>query len=1073
MGQILTTSNTAADPDGNGLFSYQWQVSSDGSAWQPVGTGAATYQLTSAEQGKQVRVVVAYTDGEGFTEQVQTSPVAVPFVNDGAAVFSISGTPAVGAILAASRTADDPDGNGVFSYQWQASSDGSTWQPVGTGAAMYQLTAAEQGKQVRVVVAYTDGEGFTEQVQTSPVAVPLMNDGAAVFLISGTPAVGAILSASLTAEDLDGNGVFSYQWQASSDGNTWQPVGTGAATYQLTAAEQGKQVRVLLAYTDGEGFTEQIQTSPVAVPFVNDGAAVFSISGTPAVGAILTASRTADDPDGNGVFSYQWQTSSDGSTWQPVGTGATTYQLTAAEQGQQVRVLVSYSDGQGFSEAVTTPLVTVPQSSRTPTITAVVDNLGLVSGVVAPGGTTNDRTPMINGTLSVPLVRGEGLRIFNGATLLGSAKVNNSTKIWSYTPTLPTTPGSNYSIVARVSDAVGNLGAASPSFDFVLDTTAPATTASITRLLDDVGWIQGNVRSGGHTDDVSPTISGFFSAPLEAGESLLIFNGTSLLGQATVNNTELTWSFVPNLSASGGTTYSIVARVSDAAGNLGTASPTYRFRLDTSVPTATAAITAINDNVGSINGNVAPGGTTNDRTPTISGILSSPLASGETLRIFADGTLLGTATVNNTTRTWSYTPTLPATSGTSYSITARMVDAAGNLGAASEARTFTLDSTPPATTVAITAVTDDVGLIQGAVASGRRTDDATPTLSGTLSAPLLDGEVLQVFRGSTWVGTASVNNTAQTWSFTPTLAATAGTSYSFTARVADAVGNLGPVSNTRTFILDTTAPVTTATIAAVTDNFGLLQGSVSPGGRSDDRSPTFTGALSGPLASGETLRIFNGSTLLGSASVNNTARTWTFTPSLPATSGTSYTITASVADAAGNLGPASDPFPFTLDTTPNPITGTTNDDRLSLTSAADLVTGLDGSDTIVLPRLTDSLLGTATAPTFDHITDLITGVDRIDAPVARTLATAVNPVVLGSVADLTSTGIAALLSAAVFPALTTTSSGGAATFTFNDPLAGTRTFLAINNGTGGFSASTDAIVEITGFSGTLSQLQVY
>jgi O-succinylbenzoic acid--CoA ligase len=38
---------------------------------------------------------------------------------------------------------------------------------------------------------------------------------------------------------------------------------------------------------------------------------------------------------------------------------------------------------------------------------------------------------------------------------------------------------------------------------------------------------------------------------------------------------------------------------------------------------------------------------------------------------------------------------------------------------------------------------------------------------------------------------------------------------------------------------------------------------------------------------------------------------------------------------------------------------------------------------------------------------------------------------------------------------------------------GTRTFLAINYGTAGFSARRDAIVEITGFSGNLSQLQVF
>ena len=994
----------------------------------------------------------------------------VGHVDDGDAAFVISGMAAVGQTLTATTTAVDPDGNVSPSYAWQ-SFNGSIWSAIGTDSSSYTLNSAEEGKQVRVLVTYTDGQGFAEAFTTDAVSVPFVDEGDAAFSITGTLAVGQTINVTSTAADPDGNGSFTYVWQ-SFNGRSWSDIGTDASSYKLSAVDEGKQIRVQIAYTDGQGFFEVITSDSVFVPFVDEGSAAFLVTGTPAVGQTLTVTNTAADPDGNGSFSYVWQ-SLKNSSWDTIGTDANTYELSTTDAGKQVRVIVSYIDDQGFSESVETPAVTVLSSSKLATITGALDNIGLLTGTLFTSSSTDDRTPTFLGTLSAPLARGESLRIFDGNSLLGTASVNNTTRTWSYTPTLPVTPGTGYSIVARVSDAAGNLGAASSSFDFVLDTTAPATTASITRLADDVGSIQDTVRSGGHTDDVTPTISGLLSAPLLGGESLLLFNGTNLLGQGTVNNTELTWSFTPNLPASAGTSYSIVARVSDPAGNLGTASPTYRFRLDTAVPTATAAITAINDNVGSVNGNVVPGGATNDRTPTISGTLSATLASGETLRIFADGTLLGTARVSNSSRTWSFTPTLPATPGTSLSITARVVDAAGNLGAVSDERTFTLDSTAPATTVAITAVTDDVGLIQGAVASGRRTDDATPTISGTLSAPLLDGEVLQVFRGSMWVGSASVNNTDQTWSLTPTLAATAGTSYSFTARVADAVGNLGPVSNTRTFILDTSAPVTTATIAAVTDNFGLLQGSISPGDRTNDRSPTFTGTVSGPLASGETLRIFNGSTLLGSATVNNTSRTWTFTASLPASFGTTYAITASVADAAGNLGPASDPFTFSLDTTPNPITGTTNDDLFTLTGAPDLITGLDGSDTIVLSRLSDSLLGSPAEPTFDRITDLITGVDRIDAPVARSLATAVNPVVLGAVSDLTSSSIAALLSSAVFPALTTTSSAGAATFTFNDPTAGTRTFLAINNGTGGFSATTDAIVEITGFSGNLSQLQVY
>ena len=59
-------------------------------------------------------------------------------------------------------------------------------------------------------------------------------------------------------------------------------------------------------------------------------------------------------------------------------------------------------------------------------------------------------------------------------------------------------------------------------------------------------------------------------------------------------------------------------------------------------------------------------------------------------------------------------------------------------------------------------------------------------------------------------------------------------------------------------------------------------------------------------------------------------------------------------------------------------------------------------------------------------------------------------------ATLDATGIAARLTNTVFAA------NFAAQFTF-----GTRTFVAINNATAGFSATTDAIIEVTGLTGTL------
>ena len=93
---------------------------------------------------------------------------------------------------------------------------------------------------------------------------------------------------------------------------------------------------------------------------MNDGAATFAVSGTAQVGQVLTVAKTADDPDGNGTFTYQWQSSTDGTTWGNIGTNAASYTLAAAEQSKQVRVRVSYTDAQNFSESLTVAAGTVP-----------------------------------------------------------------------------------------------------------------------------------------------------------------------------------------------------------------------------------------------------------------------------------------------------------------------------------------------------------------------------------------------------------------------------------------------------------------------------------------------------------------------------------------------------------------------------------------------------------------------------------------------------------------------------------------------------------------------------------------
>jgi Ca2+-binding RTX toxin-like protein len=134
------------------------------------------------------------------------------------------------------------------------------------------------------------------------------------------------------------------------------------------------------------------------------------------------------------------------------------------------------------------------------------------------------------------------------------------------------------------------------------------------------------------------------------------------------------------------------------------------------------------------------------------------------------------------------------------------------------------------------------------------------------------------------------------------------------------------------------------------------------------------------------------------------------------------------------------------------LAGNNGDDILVGGTGGDLLTGGAGVDTFQL-ALGDSLLGN-----FDRISDLQIGTDVINGSTAIAANTISN---LGAVASLDEGAIADLLSADNFGA------NRGATFRVGD-----RTFLALNNDTAGFSASTDAIVEITGFSGNLNNLQV-
>jgi surface protein len=73
VGQVLTASNTLADPDGLGTITYQWNRGTSAIS----GATGATYTLVNADEGNTMSVTASFTDGNGIPESVTSSATIV------------------------------------------------------------------------------------------------------------------------------------------------------------------------------------------------------------------------------------------------------------------------------------------------------------------------------------------------------------------------------------------------------------------------------------------------------------------------------------------------------------------------------------------------------------------------------------------------------------------------------------------------------------------------------------------------------------------------------------------------------------------------------------------------------------------------------------------------------------------------------------------------------------------------------------------------------------------------------------------------------------------------------------
>ena len=197
----------------------------------------------------------------------------------------------------------------------------------------------------------------------------------------------------------------SYQWQR--DGV--DIAGATGTTYTLGDADVGATISVVASYTDGHGTAESVTSAPTAaVANVNDApTGTVTISGTATEDQVLTASNTLADADGLGDD----QLPVAARRVDIAGATGTTYTLGDADVGATISVVVSYTDGHGTAESVTSaPTAAVANVNDAPTGAVTISGTGAEDQVLTASNTLADADGLGHVQLPVAARRGRHRR---------------------------------------------------------------------------------------------------------------------------------------------------------------------------------------------------------------------------------------------------------------------------------------------------------------------------------------------------------------------------------------------------------------------------------------------------------------------------------------------------------------------------------------------------------------------------------------------------------------------------------------------------------------------------------------
>ncbi|HHN5588234.1 BapA/Bap/LapF family large adhesin [Enterobacter hormaechei] len=646
------------------------------------------------------------------------------------------------------------DANGVWSFTTGTLANGShTWTATATDAAGNVSPASP---------------GFTLVVDTTAPAAPVITQAIDdVGTITGAIGSGQTTNDPLprlvgTSEPLATVNIYEGTTlvgtgTADADGN-WTvditvPLDSGSHTFTAEATDQAGNTS-----TSSADFSLTIDTTPPALPVLtsitddvgNAAAPVANggltndarptITGTAEAGATVTifdnGVQIGTAVATGGAWSFTPST--------PLADGPHNLTFSATDA---VGNASAQTGGYTINVDATAPVV--------PAITSIEDDVGTVTGPVSGTNPTNDTRPTLNGTAEANAT----VRIYDGTTLVGTVTADANGN-WTLPQTSTTLTEGAHNFTATATDAAGNTSVASPIITINVDLTPPPAPTGLAVI----------------TNGTQVT------GTAEAGSTVTITSSTgTVLGTAVADGSG---SFSATITPAQTAGESLIVFATDKAGNAGIT--TSVIAPITTIPNA-PVIANIDDNVGTVTGNLTNGNTTDDTTPTLSGTAQP----NTTITLYNNGVLMGTVTAN-ASGNWSFTT--PVLSEGPHAFTATASNGSGT-SPISTSTTVIVDLTAP--TAPTGTFNADGSVLTGSAEAG-----------STVTIRLADN--------STVTATADSNGS---WSYTFLNKQTEGQTLQITAT--DAAGNvslpgsaLAPVvplsasTNAEELALTTTATVT-------------------------------------------------------------------------------------------------------------------------------------------------------------------------------------------------------------------------------------------------------------------------